>query len=222
MTPQFKNSVSILGLLFGIAAASPAHAQDGSPVEEVTVTGYARSLELSAAAKRDNVNFTDSVFAEDIGKFPDNNLAEAINRIPGIQLTRSIAGEGVNISIRGLGPSFTQVLLNGNQISIATDVGGSNRAVDMDMLPVELFSKLTVSKTPDAHTTEGGIAGSVNIVNARPSNPEVVFIWPAPFRMMPIQRFLAPGAIIASQNWGNNLSFNRYRDTALQIPRRQL
>ena len=207
MAPQFNNSVSILGLLFGIAAAAPAHAQDGSAVEEVTVTGYARSLELSAAAKRDNVNFTDSVFAEDIGKFPDNNLAEAINRIPGIQLTRSIAGEGVNISIRGLGPSFTQVLLNGNQISIATDVGGSNRAVDMDMLPVELFSKLTVSKTPDAHTTEGGIAGSVNIVNARPfDNPESGFHLAYSFQDGYADSggsFSPRGAIIASQNWGN-------------------
>jgi TonB-dependent receptor len=183
----------------------PSQPQDG--VEEVTVTGFAASLQKAAEAKRSATNFTDSVFAEDIGKFPDNNLAEAINRIPGIQLSRSIAGEGVNISIRGLGASFTQVLLNGNQISIATDTGGSNRAVDMDMFPVELFSKLTVSKTPVAHTTEGGVAGSVNIVNARPfDNPETGFHLAYSFQDGYAESggsFSPRGAIIASQNWDN-------------------
>jgi TonB-dependent receptor len=207
MTPQFKNSVSILGLLFGMAAASPADAQDASAVEAVTVTGYAASLEKAAEAKRSATNFTDSVFAEDIGKFPDNNLAEAINRIPGIQLSRTIAGEGANISIRGLGASFTQVLINGNQVSVASDVGGSNRAVDMDMFPVELFSKLTVSKTPVAHTTEGGIAGSVNIVNARPfDNPETGFHLAYNLQDQYAESggsFGPRGAVIASQNWDN-------------------
>src|SRR5258708_18072578 len=116
------------GCRSGVGAAPAADAKDSHPVEEITVTGYAASLEKAAEAKRSATNFTDSVFAEDIGKFPDNNLAEAINRIPGIQLSRTIAGEGANISIRGLGASFTQVLINGNQVSVASDVGGSNPA----------------------------------------------------------------------------------------------
>lgn len=207
MTTQFKRSTSILGILLGIAAATPANAQDGTNVEQVTVTGIAASLEKSADAKKNATNFSDSVYAEDIGKFPDNNLAEAINRIPGIQLSRDIAGEGQNISIRGLGPSFTQVLVNGAAISVATDGGGSNRAVDMDMFPVELFSKLTVNKTADAHTIEGGVAGSVNIVNVRPfDNPEEGFHLSYSFQDQYAESggsFSPRGAIIASENWGN-------------------
>src|SRR5688572_17277003 len=100
-----------------IAAAQGQQGGDSpSALEEVTVTGYRRSLEDSATAKRESTNFTDSVFAEDIGKFPDLNIAESLNRIPGIQLTREITGEGLNIAIRGLGTNFTKVLLNGSQI----------------------------------------------------------------------------------------------------------
>jgi TonB-dependent receptor len=190
-----------------VAAIAPAVAQEENQLEEITVTGIRASLAASADAKRDIVNFSDSIFAEDIGKFPDNNLAEAINRIPGIQLSRSVSGEGANISIRGLGPSFTQVLLNGNQISVATDTGGSNRAVDMDMFPVELFSKLTVYKTTDAHTTEGGVAGTVNIVNVRPfDNPNPGFHVAYTFQdgYADSGGTLSPrGALIASQNWDN-------------------
>jgi TonB-dependent receptor len=191
----------------GIAAASIAPAQEDNQLEEITVTGIRASLKASADAKREIVNFSDSIFAEDIGKFPDNNLAEAINRIPGIQLSRSVAGEGQNISIRGLGASFTQVLLNGNQISVATDGGGSNRAVDMDMFPVELFSNLTVYKSADAHTTEGGVAGSVNIVNVRPfdnPNPGFHLAYTLQDGYAQSGGSLSPrGAIIASQNWDN-------------------
>jgi hypothetical protein len=72
--------------------------------------------------------FTDSIFAEDIGKFPDTNLAESLNRIPGVQLTREITGEGLNIAIRGLGTNFTKILLNGNQIAVASS--GAHRLAE--------------------------------------------------------------------------------------------
>jgi TonB-dependent receptor len=203
---------TVAGLAIAGAAMQPAPAQEApakndTALEEITVTGIRASLEASVDAKRDIVNFSDSIFAEDIGKFPDNNLAEAINRVPGIQLSRSVAGEGENISIRGLGPSFTQVLLNGNQIAVATDYGGSNRAVDMDMFPVELFSHLTVYKTADAHTTEGGAAGTVNIVNVRPfDNHEPGFHVAYTFQDGYAQSggSSSPrGGLIASQNWDN-------------------
>ena len=177
------------------------------PLEEVVVSGYRASLAAAADIKRKNVNFTDSVVAEDIGKFPDNNLAEALNRVPGIQLSRFINGEGANISIRGLGPSFTQVLINGNPVAVASDVGGSNRAVDLDMFPVELFSNLTVSKTPLAHVQEGGIAGSVNIQNVRPfDNSEPGFHLAFSLRdqfSKSGESYSPRGAIIASQNWND-------------------
>lgn len=173
--------------------------------EIITVTGYRASLAASADTKRTNVGISDSVFAENIGKFPDRNLAEAINRIPGIQLQRSDAGEGITVSIRGLGPSFTQVLLDGNQIAVASDTGGTNREVDIDMFPVELFSRLTVAKTPVAHLTEGGVSGTVNIVNLRPfDKPDTGFslAYSLQSQYSDSGNSFAPrGAIIASQNW---------------------
>ena len=88
--------------------------------EEILVTGYRASLESSADAKREAIGFTDSIFAEDIGKFPDTNIAESLNRIPGITIAREITGDGLNVAIRGLGTNFTRVLLNNAPIAIAS------------------------------------------------------------------------------------------------------
>ena len=81
--------------------------QESTSEEEIVITGVRRSLEDAATTKRTSVNFSDSIFAEDIGKFSDNDIAEALNRAPGVLLTRDINGNGIDISIRGLGPSFT-------------------------------------------------------------------------------------------------------------------
>jgi TonB-dependent receptor len=158
------------------ASSSPtlegAEDAQASAQQDIVVTGYRRSLANAAANKRSQTNFTDSIFAEDIGKFPDLNIAESLQRVPGVQLTRDVTGEGTQISVRGLGPSFTKVLLNGSQIAVASagplDSGSSDREVDLDLFPTELFTKLTVSKTPTADLLEGGIAGTVNMVNVRP------------------------------------------------------
>ncbi len=165
-------SVLLLGssMLAASAALFPALAQD--QVETVTVTGYQASLESSINAKRQNLSFTDSVFAEDIGKFPDSNLAESLNRIPGVTILRDSDGEGVNVQIRGLGTNFTKILLNGAQIAVAStgpiDQQNNNREVDLNMFPTELFTQLTVSKSPTADLLEGGAAGTVNMRSARP------------------------------------------------------
>jgi TonB-dependent receptor len=175
------HAVAPLGVL-GLCAAM-AHAQETSEtpdtneqLEEVVVTGYRQSLEDAASAKRESTNFTDSVFAEDIGKFPDLNIAESLNRIPGVQLTRDITGEGVNIAIRGLGTDFTKITLNGSQVAVAStgrvDSLNQNREVDLDLFPTELFTRLDVNKTPRASMLEGGVAGTVNMRSARPfDNP---------------------------------------------------
>jgi TonB-dependent receptor len=156
------------------AAGSPVQSWDD--VETVTVTGYRASLENSTNAKRAAIIFADSVFAEDIGKFPDINVAEAFNRIPGIAITREVTGEGLNVSIRGLGTNFTKVLLNNAPVAVAstgrTDAQNANREVDLNMFPVELFSQLSVSKSPTAALIEGGAAGTVNMRSARPFNRE--------------------------------------------------
>jgi len=154
--------------------ATPA-AQAGEEVETVTVTGFRRSLADATAAKRQSVGFQDSVFAEDIGKFPDTNLAESFNRIPGINISREITGEGLNVAIRGLNTNFTRVLLNNAPVAIAAagqDATNQNREVDLDLFPSELFSQLTVSKTPNADLIEGGAAGTINMRMARPFDRE--------------------------------------------------
>jgi outer membrane receptor for ferrienterochelin and colicin len=95
-------------------------AEAPAELQEVIVTGYRKSLADATSAKRESITFSDSVFAEDIGKFPDLNIAESLNRIPGIQLTRDVNGDGLNVSIRGLGTSFTKVTLNNAEIAMAS------------------------------------------------------------------------------------------------------
>ncbi|MEH3105480.1 MAG: TonB-dependent receptor [Sphingomonas phyllosphaerae] len=145
----------------------------GQPGDDIVVTGIRASLQSATNAKRNSVGFGDSIFAEDIGKLPATNLAETLNRIPGVRLNRDISGEGTQVSIRGLGPSFSKVLLNGTQFAVASDGGtnggqGDNRQVDLDFFPSELFTRLDVAKSATASTLEGGIAGTVNLRNARP------------------------------------------------------
>ena len=167
-------------MLAGLAMLAPSLAQAqpvaANGVEAVTVTGYAASLQKATDAKRDSTNFTDTVFAEDIGKFPDSNIAESLNRIPGVSISREIDGEGVNASIRGLGTSFTKVTLNGANVAVAstgaTDTANANREVDLNWFPTELFSQLSVSKSPTADMLEGGAAGNINLRTARPFDQE--------------------------------------------------
>jgi TonB-dependent receptor len=154
----------------GNGAADPASA--APELQEVVVTGFRESLAKDIAAKRKAIGFTDSIYAEDIGKFPDANIAEAFNRVPGITIIRDNTGQGVNIAIRGLGPDFTKVLLNGAPIAVAstgpTDAQNTNQEVDLNMFPPELFTSLTVEKTSSPDMLEGGAAGTVNMRSARP------------------------------------------------------
>lgn len=153
-------------------ASAPAATQN--TLDTVTVTGYRSSLAQSAREKRDDVGLSDTVFAEDIGKFPDPNIADALSRVPGVVVNRAtIDGEGLNISIRGMGAAFTRVLLNGAPMASASagHWGGNisaNREVDMDFLPAELFRSATVYKSQRASVLEGGIAGTVDMRSLRP------------------------------------------------------
>jgi TonB-dependent receptor len=160
------------------AFAAPALAQDAAAGagDEIVVTGFRASLLNATEAKRSSTAFTDSIFAEDIGKFPDTNIAEAVNRIPGIVISREVNGEGLSIAVRGLGTNFTKILLNGAQVAVAStgqfDSQNTNREVDLDLFPTELFSRLDVNKSPQASILEGGAAGTVNLRTVRPfDNP---------------------------------------------------
>ena len=126
------------------------------------MTGYKASLQNATDAKRQSTSLVESVFAEDIGKFSDSNIAEAINRMPGIQISRDVFGDGTNIAIRGLGTSFTKVVLNNAQIGVASagsvDSQNQNREIDLNLFPTELFTRFDVQKTPVASQLEGGAA----------------------------------------------------------------
>ncbi len=156
------------------AATAVAADKEKTPVVTVTVPGFRSSLALSANEKRENIGLSDTVFSEDMGKFPDPNIADALGRIPGVTVKRAeIDGEGLNISIRGMGSAFTRVLLNGAPMASASagHWGGSisaNREVDMDFLPSELFRSASVYKSQQASLIEGGIAGTVNMRSVRP------------------------------------------------------
>lgn len=169
---------SLLGLAsFGQAVISQetsGSVEDGA-LEEVVVTGYRGALLNSTAAKRDSVGFSDEVFADDIGKMPSQNLAESLSRIPGVKIDRDVTGEGQQISVRGLGASFTKVVLNGNSMSVASmgdmNVHGSDgRHVNLDLFPTELFRSLSVDKAAKASQIEGGVSGYVNMRTLRASD----------------------------------------------------
>lgn len=175
-----------LTALAGLMAQAYAQTTPSTPttaaLPAVEITGFRASLESTTRDKREAVGFQDSIFAEDLGKFPDSNIAESINRIPGIQISREITGEGINIQIRGLGTSFTKILLNGGPVAVAstgrTDSQNTNREVDLDLLPTDLFRSVTVNKSPTAGMLEGGAAGIVNMRSARPfDNPGKFFAY---------------------------------------------
>lgn len=161
-------------LLAGLISQAYAQTAPAAPAatETITVTGYRGSLAQSALAKREAIGLSETVVAEEMGKFPDANIAESLARIPGVTVGREITGEGLTIQIRGLGSSFTRVLLNGAPVASAstgrTDAQSANREVDLDFLPTELFTRVTVSKSPTASMTEGGAAGVVDMRTARP------------------------------------------------------
>jgi iron complex outermembrane receptor protein len=168
-------ATSALITAFGLAVAGPALAQtapapqtdDGATeVEEIVVTGFRGSLERALDIKRKSTAAVDSIVAEDIAKFPDNNLAESLQRIPGVSITRS-GGEGSQISVRGLGPDFTRVRINGIEAQATT---GSNRGrgFDFNVFASELFSQLDVRKTPSANVEEGSLGATVDLHTARP------------------------------------------------------
>jgi TonB-dependent receptor len=168
----------------------------------------ASSLAQSTVAKREATGFADTIFAEDIGKFPDSNIAESFNRIPGITITRDITGEGTNVAIRGLGSNFTNVTLNGASIAVAssgaTDAQGTDRSVDLSFFPTDLFTKLTVNKSYSASLLEGGAAGNIDMRSARP------FDRPGQHLTMNVQGVKPDGAdwggkgsLIASKTWDN-------------------
>ncbi|MBU6299383.1 MAG: TonB-dependent receptor [Alphaproteobacteria bacterium] len=151
---------------------TPAVAQDtGGAMETVVVTGIRSSLQRSLDIKRDAAGLVDAITMEDIGKFPDANLAAALMRVPGVTVTRAGAlggtvttGQPTEITVRGFGPSFNETLFEGRRIPSAT--GG--RAFDFSGLSADMVSELQVLKSPDATLSAGAIGATINVIYPKP------------------------------------------------------
>jgi iron complex outermembrane receptor protein len=160
------------------AFAAPALAAEPSNVSEVVVTGLRESLEKAIEIKRQSDNHVEAISSADIGKLPDKNVADALQRLPGVNTTSAASGEGGfdendRVSIRGTSPSLTQVTVDGHSVStgdwfILDQFQTVGRSVSFTLLPSEIVDTTLVYKTQDASLLEGGVAGVVDIVTRKP------------------------------------------------------
>lgn len=161
-------SMHLMGLAIAstslVTLAEETTKQKVEETEVITVTGIRGSLVRSLFDKRSAGNVMDGISAEDIGKFPDQNVAESLQRITGVTIDRDESGEGQQISIRGFGPAFNNVLFNGRTMP----ADNSQRGFSFDLIASELITGADVYKTLRADTLEGGLGGTVNIKTAKP------------------------------------------------------
>ena len=166
MYRKTKLACSVAAVLASAISANSAFAQDAQPnkdVEVIEVSGIRSSVAKSMDVKRSSAGVVDAISAEDIGDFPDTNLAESLQRITGVSIDRS-GGEGQLITVRGFGPQFNTVLVNGRQMASEND----SRAFSFDTIASELVSSLDVHKTSTATMQSGGVGSTININTARP------------------------------------------------------
>ncbi|MGO4469224.1 TonB-dependent receptor, partial [Pseudoduganella sp. RAF53_2] len=172
--------------LISLAVASvcasylPAQAQDAEAVRsvgdsgdapKVIVSGIRASMQSTLNLKRNSDGIVDGIVADDIGKFPDTNLAESIQRISGVSIDRT-NGEGAKVTVRGVGPDLNMILLNGRQMPTSSLADLNGRAFDFANLASDAIQQIQVYKTSRADTPPGGIGATVNIITARPfDNP---------------------------------------------------
>ena len=179
---SFKKAPISVGVAFALAsqigfaqtAPESSSSAESAPLEEVVVRGIRSSLQKSADVKRMDGGVVDAITAEDIGAFPDTNLAEALQRVTGVSIDRN-RGEGQYVTVRGFGPQFNLVTLNGRQMPTAGGGGansasgaGVNRSFDFANLAVEGISRVEVYKSGKANVPTGGIGSTINIVTTRP------------------------------------------------------
>lgn len=168
MLKRNKLALSIsAAVLSGGLMAPLAVAQSGEALEEVTVTGIRGSLQDALSTKRDSYAIVDAISAEDIGKFPDKNVAESLQRVPGVTIQRQF-GEGAAVSIRGAGNDLTLTTLNGQNVASTGwfVLEPAKRSFNYELLPSELVGDIEVYKSSQADLAEGGVGGTV-VINTR-------------------------------------------------------
>lgn len=160
-------------------AAAPEKKTDAAQqLEQVTVTGIRASQEKSLSVKRNADTHVDVITAEDIGKMPDKNIADSLQRVPGVTISSAGANEGGfdendRVSMRGTNPSLTQTLINGHNVAsgdwfVLNQSSNAGRSVSYTLLPSEIVGSVVVHKTSEASLVEGGLTGSVNIITRKP------------------------------------------------------
>ena len=163
---------SATALMWGVTpamaqdAADQTTGEDATVVDEIVVTGFRSSLQQALNVKRREAGAVDAILAEDIADFPDQNLAEAIQRLPGVTIER-VNGQGTTISVRGLGADFTRTRINGLEAQAASG-GNRNRSFDFSMFASELFNSIKVRKTQSAEIEEGSLGSTVDLQTGRP------------------------------------------------------
>ena len=169
-----------IAMTLGVATASAQTApqdDETTQVDEIVVTGFRGSLNAALSIKRNEAGVVDSIVAEDIADFPDLNLAESVQRIPGVSIDRD-AGEGRSLTVRGLSSDFTRTRINGMEAQATTggsdSSGGANRGrgFDFNVFAAELFNSIKVRKTAAAETEEGSLGATVDLQTARPFDRE--------------------------------------------------
>ena len=155
-------SLAVAGVLMS-SMTQTAVAQSEPMMEEVTVVGIRASLERAMDIKREASGVVDSISAEDLGKFPDLNVAESLQRITGVAIDRS-GGEGQKVTVRGLGPEFNMVTVNGRQLANDSD----GREFNFDVISADQIKGADVFKSTNAAFQEGGIGATINLTTARP------------------------------------------------------
>jgi len=186
-TSVLVGSASLAAL--SLAAGSALAADSPTTVEEVVVPGIRQSLEKAIQIKRVSENQVDAVSATDIGKLPDKNVADALQRLPGVTIQGAAGGEGGfdeadRVSIRGTSPSLTNVTVDGHNVAtgdwfILDQYSVVGRSVSFDLLPSEIVQQVVVSKTQDASIVEGGVSGAVDIQTRNPLDLNKMFTFEA-------------------------------------------
>jgi TonB-dependent receptor len=160
-------AIAVAGALLSSNQVIAQQESASDPVEVILVSGIRSSLKASMQDKKNSNLVSDGIKAEDLGKFPDLNVAESLQRITGVSIDRS-GGEGQAVTIRGFGPQFNTVLVNGRQI--ATDSAG--REFNFDVLASDQIVGADVYKSTSATMQEGGIGGTISLITAKPFDYE--------------------------------------------------
>ncbi|HEY1448497.1 MAG TPA: TonB-dependent receptor plug domain-containing protein, partial [Caulobacteraceae bacterium] len=182
-------TASLAALGFAVDSARAADASSSTTVSEIVVPGIRQSLEKAIEIKRTHENSVDAISATDIGKLPDKNIADALQRLPGVAIQGAAGGEGGfdeadRVSIRGTSPSLTNVTVDGHNVStgdwfILDQYSVVGRSVSFTLLPAEIVQNVVVYKTQDASLLEGGVSGVVDIQTRAPLNLSKMFTFEA-------------------------------------------